>query len=335
MEKRSFLVDELGYGTIPLYVGQQITGPGSHIVTPEQGVADGQDMVAVMSRAGYPFGSRGFNDLENGAPMPSNQQGYAQGMGGKVVDLGWLYYGLYASHSFADVAAHVVPGASIWTFKVPTTNKTTAVLPVPDFPDDMAGSGYLEAMIWQYRPERDHPGPRRRAAARRPQRRDGQGPERSVIVKLVQVLLGLFCATALFWVGLLYDRLPAGWPNYQVSFLFFHATLHAPGAGAVTAANARAGPAPSPSGGQCRANEQTLQAAINAQNAAAEQAREQAGVRALADAEAALVASRTALASATRVMRAPTHLSVERVVEMSAPGCFGDRQSLVQRQLQQ
>lgn len=49
-------------------------------------------------------------------------------------------------------------------------------------------------------------------------------------------LIGVFwLAIAGAYGAIRYERLPVGWPNYKVGFLFFHATLHAPGAGSVTA----------------------------------------------------------------------------------------------------
>ena len=61
-----------------------------------------------------------------------------------------------------------------------------------------------------------------------------------MIVKAIGFLIGLLGVTLLFWLGLVYDRLPAGWPNYQVALpLGIHWTFHAPWAGAVTAANAK------------------------------------------------------------------------------------------------
>ena len=118
-----------------------------------------------------------------------------------------------------------------------------------------------------------------------------------ILVRFVQILIGLFGATALFWGGLAYDRLPAGWPNYPLHVLFFHMTLHAPGAGAVNAAKAKAEYATA-QWGQCQANEHTLQLAIDAQNAATD-ARARAGAAALSQAESALTASRSALARAS------------------------------------
>lgn len=61
-----------------------------------------------------------------------------------------------------------------------------------------------------------------------------------LIQKLLTTVIGLLGITLLFWLGLIYDRLPAGWPNYQVKLPFgMHFTLHAPLAGSLTAARAQ------------------------------------------------------------------------------------------------
>lgn len=52
---------------------------------------------------------------------------------------------------------------------------------------------------------------------------------------LVSVIGVLWLAIAGAWGTWKYERLEPGWPNVKVGFLFFHATLHAPGAGSVTA----------------------------------------------------------------------------------------------------
>ena len=50
------------------------------------------------------------------------------------------------------------------------------------------------------------------------------------MLKAVQGLIGLVCATALFWVGVLYEHRPAGWPNIEApwSILGWRPTLHLP-----------------------------------------------------------------------------------------------------------
>lgn len=57
---------------------------------------------------------------------------------------------------------------------------------------------------------------------------------------LIVSLIGVFwLAIAGGYAVYRYDRAPAGWPNYPVKVLFFHATLHLPGAGALTIAQAQ------------------------------------------------------------------------------------------------
>lgn len=60
-----------------------------------------------------------------------------------------------------------------------------------------------------------------------------------MIGKLLSIIIS--CIGAL-WLGIAggwlvwkYERLEPGWPNAKVGFLIFHATIHAPGAGSVTA----------------------------------------------------------------------------------------------------
>jgi hypothetical protein len=48
------------------------------------------------------------------------------------------------------------------------------------------------------------------------------------MLKLIQFAIGAFCATALFWVGILYEHRPAGWPNIPVNVGPFHWALHLP-----------------------------------------------------------------------------------------------------------
>jgi hypothetical protein len=53
-----------------------------------------------------------------------------------------------------------------------------------------------------------------------------------MMVKVLQTLIGLFCATALYWMGLgtglWYDRRPPDYPQFHVHVLFFHWTWIAP-----------------------------------------------------------------------------------------------------------
>jgi hypothetical protein len=149
VNKRAFLAG-LGYGFVPIFVAQETIGPGSHIITPLQGAADGQEAVDAMASAGFTIGSRVFQDLENGAPFGQPEQAYVTALQGRVKTSGDKA-GIYASHSFIGQALLENLGSAGWVFKIPTTTGTTSPLPLIDLPSDMSGSGCPTALVWQYR----------------------------------------------------------------------------------------------------------------------------------------------------------------------------------------
>lgn len=75
MPRRSELV-AMGWGIAPIYVGQQVTGPGSHLVTGAQGKIDGADAAKKVAQCGFPSGSFVYLDLENGPPFTAAQHAY-------------------------------------------------------------------------------------------------------------------------------------------------------------------------------------------------------------------------------------------------------------------
>lgn len=135
-----------GWGFAPVYVGQQIVGPGSHKTSPTQGSLDGADAVAKMKAEGFELGSVVFLDLENGEPFVTPQTNYVEAFCNGVEALGYGA-GVYCSHDIAAAVAEAVPSAIIWAFDVPTLKRTTLT---GDFPTpDPSGSGFPEAAIWQ------------------------------------------------------------------------------------------------------------------------------------------------------------------------------------------
>lgn len=146
MDKRDQLID-LQWGLAPLYVGQQIIGPGSHHTDAHHGYIDGTDAADLMAKAQFPQKSWVYLDLENGAPFTSEQQAYVTAWVDQVEQQGYAA-GIYCSHTFADKAHQVAPTARIWAFKVNTTSPHP--VPGPNYPDNHpAGSGYAGAYIWQ------------------------------------------------------------------------------------------------------------------------------------------------------------------------------------------
>jgi len=137
----------LGMGIAPLYVGQQITGPGSQNPSLAQGGIDGADAVGLMGREGFAPGSCVYLDLENGPPLTQPLGDYVAAWCDAVSQRGFQP-GVYCSHGFAVEVHQLRSSARIWAFKVGTTDPH----PVPgtNFPTlDPAGSGYAGAFVWQ------------------------------------------------------------------------------------------------------------------------------------------------------------------------------------------
>ncbi len=136
-----------GWGIAPVYVGQQLSGPGSHDVTSDQGITDGNDAVALMSGDGFPAGSCVYLDLEDGPPFTSPRTDYVDSWVAAVQSGGFLP-GIYCSHGFAAKVQTAYPTARVWAYKVATTAQHN--VPGTDFPEaDPSGSGFAGAHIWQ------------------------------------------------------------------------------------------------------------------------------------------------------------------------------------------
>ena len=136
-----------GWGVGPVYVGQQVSGPGSKIVTGKQGTTDGEDAASLMAGDGFPLGSCVYLDLENGAPFQSPQTDYVSAWV-EAVGAAGFQPGIYCSHGIGAQVVALCPTARIWAFKIPTTSLTTTpglAFPAPD----PAGSGVPSAQAWQ------------------------------------------------------------------------------------------------------------------------------------------------------------------------------------------
>ena len=149
MNQRASLVAQ-GWGLAPTYLGQQVTGPGSNPakVTAQQGQIDGANAVSLMTNAGFPANSRVFLDLENGSPLRAAQSQYLVAWA-TAVEAGGYAVGVYCSHTIAAEVAAAYPAAQIWAFKVTSTTGPIITNPIFDTPAP-SGSGYAQAMIWQY-----------------------------------------------------------------------------------------------------------------------------------------------------------------------------------------
>lgn len=148
MGKRNALAAQ-GWGLAPVFVGQQIEGPGSHVETAAQGRVDGAITCERMATATFPARSYVYLDLENGPPETDAEDAYviawAEGVRG-----GGYAPGVYCSHLLAPRIAAAVPDARVWCFAVPTVASTPiygATFPALD----PAGCGYPDAALWQHR----------------------------------------------------------------------------------------------------------------------------------------------------------------------------------------
>ena len=141
------LIRAAGLGTAVVYLGQQTTGPGSHIVTPEQGAIDGEQTVSFMQREGYPPGWKVWQDQEQGPPMPREMIAYMEAWAAKVRVLGYDP-GEYTSFLEAATAAAYEPAGPLWVYRVPTVAQHR--VPGKIVAPDLAKSGYPAAKIWQF-----------------------------------------------------------------------------------------------------------------------------------------------------------------------------------------
>lgn len=146
MTKRATLVAQ-GWGLAPIYVGQQVTGPGSHLVTAAQGTKDGEAAVQLMLHAGFPSGSFVYLDLENGAPFSTAQQEYVGAWCDAVTAAGFGA-GVYCSFQIAAEVAKLRPKVRVWAFHVRTVAAhavSGSTFPTPD----PSTSGFAGAALWQ------------------------------------------------------------------------------------------------------------------------------------------------------------------------------------------
>jgi hypothetical protein len=144
--KRAALV-ALGFGLAPIYVGQQIVGPGSHNFGSNEASIDGGQAVSDMKTEGFPTGSWVYLDLESW-PFPIT---YIEEWASAVEDKGYRA-GVYCSFAFANTVSTRLPKARLWVYHVPSVaahSVAGVTFPSPD----PASSGFPGAVIWQHQDE--------------------------------------------------------------------------------------------------------------------------------------------------------------------------------------
>jgi len=145
MTNRARLVGN-GWGIAPLFVGQQVTGPGSQNPSAQTGVADGNVAVGLMQAEGFAAGLFVYLDIENGPPLTQAQQDYI-GNWCDTISAGGYGAGVYCSHSLALDIHSLRSSCRIWAFNVSTTQSHPVPNPFPD--PNPSGCGYIGAYAWQ------------------------------------------------------------------------------------------------------------------------------------------------------------------------------------------
>ena len=139
-----------GWGLAPVYVGGQVTGPGSHDISAARGTRDGTDAAGIMAAIGMPTGSCVYLDLENGAPLTPAQRAYVVAWCASVRATGGKP-GVYCSYQMGAAVHAAVPDARIWVFHVATTSRhANAAKAFPTGAKSPAASGFPGAVLWQH-----------------------------------------------------------------------------------------------------------------------------------------------------------------------------------------
>jgi hypothetical protein len=145
-----------GWNLVPVFVGQQTTGPGSHEVDASHGQADGAQAASLAQAEQFPPGSTIFLDWEDGSSPPPESLAYI-GAWILAVAEGGFQPGLYCSHVIAaQMAAHAAtlvpaPQLRIWVWRVGSTAPHVYAGDICRLaPANPAQSGYPAALLWQF-----------------------------------------------------------------------------------------------------------------------------------------------------------------------------------------
>ncbi|RQP21902.1 glycoside hydrolase domain-containing protein [Piscinibacter terrae] len=145
-----------GWNLVPVYVGQQTTGPGSHEVDASHGQADGAQAASLAQAEQFPPRSAIFLDWEDGSSPQPGSLAYIGAWVQAVIE-GGFQPGLYCSHArAAEMAAYAAtldpaPQLRIWVWRVSTSTPHVYAGDIRQLaPADPAESGYPSAVLWQF-----------------------------------------------------------------------------------------------------------------------------------------------------------------------------------------
>lgn len=140
-------LESIGFGVVPIYVGQQVVPPGSLNPSARNGTIDGANACALMAQEGFEPGWFVFLDVENGPPLPDLMGAYIRAWGA-AVGAGGYGVGVYCSHDLAQQIQDMLPNARIWATRVSTMAPQVMG---PTFPEGAPGDGgYAKAWLWQH-----------------------------------------------------------------------------------------------------------------------------------------------------------------------------------------
>ncbi|MGH3712750.1 MAG: glycoside hydrolase domain-containing protein [Micromonosporaceae bacterium] len=146
------LLREIGWGFLPVYVGQQSrTGPGSHVLTREQALRDAVDAGRLAEKAELDPCSVLYLDIEQGGRLTLDHLSYVGTWVGGIAHETAYRPGVYCS--YRDTADHVAAETGdvpTWVFHVRDTGPALVDLATEE-PPDPAESGFPGAVAWQYR----------------------------------------------------------------------------------------------------------------------------------------------------------------------------------------
>lgn len=143
---------DMGWGLAPVYVGQQWPGgPGSHVLTAEQGSIDAQDAMTLADTAGIGANCVIYLDIEIGGRLPASYLSYAQAWFDGV--RGSRYRpGAYCSYLDTPIQLQAAnPDLFFWVFNINKFAKTQALDTDGSFrTPPVGGSGCSFATAWQF-----------------------------------------------------------------------------------------------------------------------------------------------------------------------------------------
>jgi hypothetical protein len=121
-----------GLNVIPIWVGGQITGPGSYLVSGPAGAAEATSCVNELQAKGYPVGFGVAFDTENGAPVPQNQTDHLTAWCGGVKAGGFRAM-VYCSHENQAAMAAIFGAANVWCWDLRSGGEQSLIAPIVQY----------------------------------------------------------------------------------------------------------------------------------------------------------------------------------------------------------